>query len=103
MTLFEIRDVVVTARHKDVLLRFVRLMVHSQEGHDGHIAHLLCNFTVLSTVCEQDVTSSYLFIYHTPVYTIAITPQYIFRTIIKAGVRHAPGSILFAQCGLVYF
>lgn len=91
MTLFEIRDVVVTARHKDVLLHFVRLMVHSQEGHDGHIAHLLRSFAVLSTVGEQDVTSNHLFIYRTTEYMSAIIPQYIFRAIINAGVRDAPG------------
>lgn len=77
MALFEIRDVVVTARHKDVLLRFVRLMVHPWEGRYDHTTHLLCSFTVLSTVGEQDVTSSYLYIYSASVYMIAIIPQYI--------------------------
>lgn len=87
MTLFEIRDVVVTAHHKDVILRFMWLMVHPWEGCDDHTALLS---TILSTVGEQDVTSSFLFIYITSVYMIAIIPQYIFRTVVHTGVRHPP-------------
>lgn len=87
MTLFEIRDVVVTACHKDVLLRFVWLMVHPWEGCNDHTALLS---TILSTVGKQDVTSSFLFIYVTSVYMIAIIHQYIFRRIVHAGIRDPP-------------
>lgn len=91
MTLFEIRDVVVTARHKDVLLHLVRLMVHPWEGRDDHTAPLLCSFTVLSTGGEQDVTWSEHFIYCTSVHMIAMIPQYIFRTTINGRVQDPPG------------